>query len=67
MIKDALENIGALDKAVKLNNGFVDRLTYSGSVDDDIKEKLMDARMDISETRHIQIIKPDRKCVKDEA
>ena len=67
LIKDALENIGALDKAVKLNNGFVDRLTYSGSVDDDIKEKLMDARMDISETRHIQVVKPDRKCVKDEA
>ena len=67
LIKDALENIGALDKAVKLNNGFVDRLTFSGSIDEDIKEKLIDARMDISETRHIQIIKPDRKCVKNEA
>lgn len=66
LIKDALENIGALDKAVKLNNGFVDRLTSSGSIDEDIKERLIDARMDISETRHIQIIKPDRKCVKDE-
>lgn len=67
LIKDALENIGALDKAVKLNNGFVDRLTSSGSIDEDIKERLIDARMDISETRHIQIIKPERKCVKDEA
>ncbi len=67
LIKDTLENIGALDKAVKLNNGFVDRLTCSGSIDDNIKEQLMCARMDISETRHIQIIKPDRKCVKDEA
>ena len=67
LIKDTLENIGALDKAVKLNNGFVDRLTSSGSIDDNIKEQLMCARMDISETRHIQIIKPDRKCVKDEA
>lgn len=67
LIKDALENIGALDKAVKLNNGFVDRLTSSGNIDEDIKERLIDARMDISETRHIQIIKPDRKCVKDEA
>lgn len=67
LIKDTLENIGALDKAVKLNNGFVDRLTCSGSIDDNIKEQLMCARMDMSETRHIQIIKPDRKCVKDEA
>lgn len=67
LVKDALENIGALSKAVKLNNGFVDRLAYSDSIDDDIKEQLIDARMDISETRHIQIIKPDRKCVKNDA
>lgn len=56
-IKDILEDIGALPKAVKLNNGFVDRLASSGSLDEETKEKLRAARCDFSETRNVQIIK----------
>lgn len=59
-IKDALEEIGALEKAVKLNNGFIDRLIGGLSLDEERRNFIKDARMELSETRNIQIIKADR-------
>jgi DNA polymerase III epsilon subunit family exonuclease len=59
-IKDILEELGALPKAVKLNNGFVDRLLHGKSLDEETREKLRQARCDFSETRNVQIIKPDK-------
>ena len=61
-IKDILEEVGALHKAVKLNNNFVDRLIQSGSISKENKEKLAAARQLLSETRNIHIIKSDRKA-----
>lgn len=61
-IKDVLEEIGALHKAVKLNNNFVDRLIQSGSISKENREKLAAARQLLSETRNIHIIKSDRKA-----
>ncbi len=61
-IKDVLEEIGALHKAVKLNNNFVDRLISSGSISKENREKLAAARQMLSETRNIHVIKPDRKA-----
>ena len=60
-IKDILDEIGALPKAVKLNNGFVDRLVASSSLDEETRQKLSEARLEFSETRNVQIIKSDRK------
>ena len=60
-IKDVLEEIGALHKAVKLNNNFVDRLIASNSISKENKEKLAAARQMLSETRNIHVIKADRK------
>ena len=60
-IKDVLDEIGALPKAVKLNNNFVDRLIASGSISKENREKLAAARQMLSETRNIHIIKSDRK------
>lgn len=57
-IKDVLENVGALDKAVKVNNGFIDRLCNGLSLSEEYKEIIRDARQEISETRNIQVIKP---------
>lgn len=57
-IKDVLENIGALEKAVKVNNGFIDRLCNGLSLSDEYKQIIRDARQEISETRNIQVIKP---------
>ena len=37
-IKDVLEEVGAFDKAVKLNTGFVDRLVGGYSLDEDKRE-----------------------------
>ena len=59
-IKDILDDIGALPKAVKLNNGFVDRLVNGHSLDEETREKIKAARFDFSETRNIQILKPDK-------
>ena len=56
-IKEVLEEVGAFEKAVKINTGFVDRLVGGGRLDEDKKEIIKDARQEITETRNIQIIK----------
>lgn len=60
-IKDILEEIGALEKAVKLNTGFIDRLVGGLSLDEEKRNIIKNARQELSETRNIQIIKPDRR------
>ena len=59
-IKDILDEIGALPKAVKLNNGFVDRLVNGHSLDEETREKIKSARCEFSETRNIQVVKADK-------
>lgn len=56
-IKDVLEEVGAFEKAVKLNTGFVDRLVGGYSLDEDKREIIKEARHELTETRNIQIIK----------
>lgn len=60
-IKDILEEVGALEKAVKLNTGFIDRLVGGLSLDEDKRNIIKNARQELSETRNIQIIKQDKK------
>lgn len=57
-VKEVLESVGALDKAVKLNNGFIDRLCNGLSLSEEYKQIIRDARQELSETRNIQVIKP---------
>ena len=56
-IKDVLEELGALDKAVKLNTGFIDRLCNGLSLSDENRKKIEDARHEITETRNLQVLK----------
>ncbi len=56
-IKDVLEEVGAFDKAVKVNTGFIDRLVCGCRLDEEKREIIKDARQEITETRNIQIIK----------
>ena len=56
-IKGVLEELGSFEKAVKLNNGFIDRLCNSMSLSDDNRKTLCDARKVLSETRNLQILK----------
>lgn len=56
-IKDILEEIGAFNKAVKLNTGFIDRLVGGGRLDEDKREIIKGARQELSETRNVQVIK----------
>ena len=60
LIKDTLEEIGALEKAVKLNTGFIDRLINGRGLDEETRDKLRNARIEISTNKNIQVIKPDR-------
>ena len=64
-IKDILGEIGALQKAVKLNTGFVDRLVNGYSLDEEKREFIKNARQELSETRNIQILKADRSKSED--
>lgn len=56
-IKDVLEEVGAFEKAVKVNTGFIDRLVCGCRLDEEKREIIKDARQEITETRNIQIIK----------
>lgn len=56
-IKDILNEIGALKKAVKLNNAFVDRLVSGHAIDEEKRNIIKDARSEIVETKNIQVIK----------
>lgn len=60
-IKDTLEEIGALEKAVKLNTGFIDRLVGGLSLDEEKRNLIKSARQELSETKNIQILKADRR------
>lgn len=60
-IKDILEEVGALEKAVKLNTGFIDRLVGGLSLEEEKRNIIKNARQELSETRNIQILKPDRR------
>ena len=57
VLKDVLEEVGAFDKAVKLNTGFIDRLVGGCRLDEEKRELIKCARHEINETRNIQIIK----------
>ena len=59
-IKPVLEEIGALEKAVKLNTGFIDRLVNGRSLDDEKREIIKNARQELTETRNIQVIKNNK-------
>lgn len=59
-IKGVLEELGAFEKAVKVNNGFIDRLCNGLSLSDENRKILRDARKTISETRNLQILKSNK-------
>ena len=56
-IKDVLEEVGALEKAVKVNTGFIDRLIGGGRLEEHQREIIREARQELTETRNVQIIK----------
>ncbi len=63
-IKETLDEIGALTKAVKLNNSFVDRLVAGNSIPSELKDKIKSARVEISENKSFGIIKPEKNAEK---
>ena len=61
-IKDILDEIGALPKAVRLNNAFVDRLVMGNALDEETKDKIKSARIAISENKTLSVKKPDNSA-----
>ena len=59
-IKPILEEIGALEKATKLNTGFIDRLVHGHSLDEEKREIIKNARQELTETRNIQVIRNNK-------
>lgn len=60
-IKEVLDEIGALPKAVKLNNAFIDRLVAGSALNEEMKDKIKSARVEISENKSFGIVKPDKR------
>lgn len=56
-VRDVLIEVGALSKAIKLNNGFLDRLANGHGLTDEQKDILCAARFEVLENRNIQIVK----------
>ncbi len=56
-IEPVLIDLGILEKATKLNSGFIDRLVNGKSLDEEKRDILKNARQELSETRNIQVIK----------
>ena len=59
-IKDILDEIGALPKAVKLNNSFIDRLVGGHALDEETRDKIKSARTEITENKTFNVVKPER-------
>ncbi|EKE04677.1 MAG: DNA polymerase III PolC [uncultured bacterium] len=62
-IKETLEEIGAYEKAVKLNNGYIDRMIRGSRLEDYIRDKLSQARTQINETKSVVIVKPEKNFI----
>ncbi len=56
-IKEVLDEVGAFEKAVKVNTGFIDRLICGHSLNEEKKDIIRNARQELSETRNIQVIR----------
>ena len=59
-IKETLEEIGALPKAIKLNNSFIDRLVMGSGIPEEVKDKIKSARIELSETKNFGVTKPQK-------
>ena len=59
-IKEILDEIGALPKAVKLNNAFIDRLVAGSALNEEMKDKIKSARVEINENKSFGIVKPEK-------
>jgi DNA polymerase III epsilon subunit family exonuclease len=57
-IKDILAEAGVLEKAVKVNGGFIDR--FLRRLDDEKQDIVREARLGVYESRNIQVVKPGR-------
>ena len=59
-IRPCIDDIAGISKAVKINSGMIDRMISGKSLENDIKEKLKEARVGYSENRVVNVIKPQK-------
>ncbi len=65
-IRPCIDDIAGISKAVKLNTGLIDRMISGKSLENEVKEKLKEARTGFSENRTVNVIKPQHITVKEE-
>lgn len=59
-LKDIIEEIGAYERAFKINNNVIDRMIESRYLDESVKAKLSAARTQTGETKSVVILKPEK-------
>jgi hypothetical protein len=59
-VKDILKIAGIADKALRLNTSALDKMVNSSNIDDEIRDKLISARINIIESSTVTIQKPDK-------
>ena len=65
-IRPCIDDIAGINKVVKINSGLLDRMISSKSLENDVKEKLKEARTGYSENKSINILKPQNNTAKEE-
>ena len=65
-VRQILQDTEMYERAFKLNNGLIDRLINSSSIDEEIKQRLSLARTKISETKSIVIQQPDKSPIQNQ-
>ncbi len=55
---EILHATGLVEKATKINTRALDRIINNPSIDDDIRDQILDARTEVNSSLHVQFIKP---------
>ncbi len=66
-IRPCIDDIAGISKIVKVNSGLLDRMLSSKTLENDVKEKLREARTGYSENRSVNVLKPQHSPAKEEA
>ena len=65
-IRPCIDDIAGINKIVKVNSGLLDRMLTSKTIENEVKEKIKEARTGYSENRTVNVLKPQHAPVKEE-
>ena len=59
MIRDIINQVNLQEKGFKINTGYIERLIHDPNTDEELRQKLMECRVNLRETKAVSILKPD--------